>query len=98
MIWKTLLKENNRGKREHLFRTQDTFITFLAKLRVMYSIPFRSLQGIARVLFRMTGIRSVSYTSIFRRIKRLVPHLDCTGGKPVGCAIDFTGFEKCLAS
>jgi hypothetical protein len=93
MNWKTLLEENNRGKRGHLFRTPNAFITFLAKLRALYVVPFRSLEGIARVLARVTGIRSVCYTSIFRRIRKIVPQLPYSQGKPVDCAIDSTGFK-----
>ena len=43
MDWKILLKENNEDKRGHPYRTPSAFITFLAKLRAMYSILFRSL-------------------------------------------------------
>jgi hypothetical protein len=75
MDWKTLLEENNRGKRGHPYRTPNAFITFLAKLRTVYNIPFRSLEGIARIFERITGIRSVSYTSIFRRIRKIAPQL-----------------------
>ncbi len=91
--WKTLLDENNRGKRGHPFMTPNAFITFLAKLRATYSVPFRSLEGIARIFSRVTGIRSVCYTSIFRRIRKIVPQLPTTTGKPVDCAIDSTGFK-----
>ncbi len=69
MDWKALLEENNEGKGGHQFTTPNAFITFLAKLRAMYSIPFRLLEGIARVLARITGIATVCYTSIFRRIR-----------------------------
>ena len=44
--WKLLLADNNRGKRGHPYRTPNAFITFLAKLRAMYSIPFRSPSGV----------------------------------------------------
>ena len=44
MDWKALLKENNDGKRGHPYRTPTAFITFLAKLRAMYGVPFRSLE------------------------------------------------------
>ena len=39
---KTLLEENNRGKRGHPYTTPNAFITFLAKLRAVYNVPFRS--------------------------------------------------------
>ena len=68
MDWKALLKENNEGKRGHPYRTLTAFITFLAKLRTMYGIPFRSLEGIVRIFARITGITTVCCTSIFRRI------------------------------
>jgi transposase len=91
--WKVLLEENNRGKRGHPYATPNAFITFLAKLRAVYSIPFRSLEGVARIFSRITGIRSVCYTNIFRRIRRITPKLTNPGGKPVDCAIDSTGFK-----
>ena len=76
MDWKLLLADNNSGKRGHPYRTPNAFITFLAKLRAMYSIPFRSLEGIARIFARITGIATVCYTSIFRRIRKIVPAID----------------------
>ncbi|AKA48367.1 transposase [uncultured archaeon] len=93
MNWKNLLQDNNRGKRGHPFKTPNAFITFLAKLRALYSVPFRSLEGIARVFSRISGIRTVCYTNIFRRIRKIVPTLPHTDGKPVDCAIDSTGFK-----
>ena len=93
MDWKTLLEENNRGKRGHPYTTPNAFITFLAKLRAVYNVPFRSLEGIARIFERITGIRSVSYTSIFRRIRKIVPNLESHDVRSVDCAIDSTGFK-----
>jgi hypothetical protein len=50
----------------------------------MYSIPFRSHEGIARIFARTTGICLVCYTSIFRRIRKIVPILPLkdTCGEP----------------
>jgi len=93
MNWKTLLEENNRRKRGHPFKTPNAFITFLEKLRAVYGIPFRSLEGIARTFTRITCVRSVFYSNIFRRVRKIVPHLPHTDGKPVDCAIDSTGFK-----
>lgn len=73
--WKALLEENNSGKKGRPFKTPNAFITFLAKLRAMYGVPFRSLRGIARVFSRITGIRTVCYTNIFRRIRKILPCL-----------------------
>jgi len=39
--WKLLFDENNHGKGDHPCTTPNPFITFLAKIRAVYSIPFR---------------------------------------------------------
>ena len=65
MNWRDLVADNNRGKRGHPYKTPNAFITFLAKLRALYNVPFRSLEGIARIFARITGITTVCYTSIF---------------------------------
>ena len=93
MDWKVLLKENNHGKRRHPYKTPNAFITFLAKLRAIYNVPFRSLEAIARIFARITGIASICYTNIFRRIRKIVPTINSSPGRPVDCAIDSTGFK-----
>jgi transposase len=93
MNWRSLLEENNRGKRGHPYKTPNAFITFLAKLRAVYNVPFRSLEGIARIFARITGIAAVSYTSIFRRIRKIKPTIHDPPLKSVECAIDSTGFK-----
>ena len=67
------------------FRAPNAFITFLEKLRALYGVPFRSLESIARIFSRATGISSVCYTNIFRRIGKIVPRPSDMTGKPVEC-------------
>jgi len=93
MDWNILLKENNHGKRGRPFKIPNAFITFLARIRAVFNVPFRSLEGIARLFSRITGTRTVSYTNIFRRIRKIKPDLETTGSDPVECAIDSTGFK-----
>jgi hypothetical protein len=76
MNCKLLLDENNMNKVCHPFKTPNSFITFPSRLRSMYGIPFRSLEGISRLFSRITGIRTVCYTSIFRRITPEPDHHD----------------------
>jgi hypothetical protein len=90
MDWKLILDENNMNKVGHPFTTPNAFITFLAKMRSMHCIPFRSLEGMAGLFSRITSIITVCYTSIFRRIRKNIPDLDHHDGKPVECAIDYT--------
>lgn len=56
MNWRDLIADNNRGKRGHPYKTPNAFITFMAKIRAMCSIPFRSPEGIARIFARITRI------------------------------------------
>ena len=93
MNWRELIEENNHGMRGHPYKTPNAFMTFLAKLRAIYNLPFRSLEGIARIFARITGIATVSYTSIFRRIRKILPEIHHSHGRPVDCAIDSTGFK-----
>ncbi len=80
---KNLLDENNHGKRGYPYQTPNAFISFHVKFRVMDSVPFRSLDGIARIFATITGIATVCYTSIFRRIRKMVPAIPDSPGKPV---------------
>ena len=93
MNWRDLIADNNRGKRGHPYKTPNAFITFLAILRALYNFPFRSLEGIARIFAGITGITTVYYTSIFRRIRKITPAIADSQGKPVPYDIDSTGFK-----
>lgn len=84
------MDENNMNKLGHPFKIPKALTTLLARLRSMYGILFMSLEGISRLVSRITGILTVCYTSIFREI---IPELDHHDGKPLGCAIDSTGFK-----
>ena len=59
----------------------------------LYNVPFRSLEGIARIFTRITGIATISHTRIFRRTRKIAPQLPYSQGKPVDCAIDSTSFK-----
>ncbi|GGM76533.1 hypothetical protein GCM10007108_13240 [Thermogymnomonas acidicola] len=67
--------ESNGGKRKHPDRTPDTFITFLARLRAVYDVPYRPFESFARIFAKATGTATVSCTSIFRRIRKIVLEL-----------------------
>jgi hypothetical protein len=93
MNWENLLEEKNTGKTGNTFKTPKAFMTSLEKLRSMHSIQFRLLEGIAKIFSRITGTKTVCYTSIFMGIKNIVPSLELNEGKPLDCAIDPTGFK-----
>ncbi len=90
--WRILLEEINRGKRGRPFKTPNAFILFLAKIRAMFGVPFRTLQALARIISSATGIPCLSYSRIFKRIRSIRPALDPVTGKMDG-AIDSSGFK-----
>ena len=71
----------------------NVFKTYLAKLRGVYSVPFRSLDGNSRIFARITGITIFCCTSIFRRIRKIMSAIPNPQEKPMDCAIDSTGFK-----
>ena len=88
----TLLEEKNSGKIGHPYKVPDALIMYLARLRSIFNVPFRSLEGILRSLAIITGIKSISYSEIFRRIRRIQPELNNTNSK-LDCIIDSTGYK-----
>ena len=86
----TLLEENNSGKIGHPYKVPDALIIYLARLRSIFSIPFRSLEGVLRSLAIIANIKSISYSEIFRRIRRIKPELNNINSK-LDCIIDSTG-------
>ena len=86
----TLLEEKNSGKIGHPYKVPDALIMYLARLRSIFNVPFRSLEGMLSSLAIITGIKSISYSEIFRRIRRIKPELNNINSK-LDCIIDSTG-------
>jgi len=53
--WKHSLEEENKCKRGRPFKVPDVLINFLAKIRFIHSIPFRSLESILKNILRYYG-------------------------------------------
>ena len=78
---------------ERHFKVPDVLINFLAKIRSIYSIPFRSLESILRIFSGIIGLNAIHYTSIFRRIRNMKVVNTENNFENVECAIDSTGFK-----
>ena len=91
--WKHSLEEENKCKRGRPFKVPDVLINFLAKIRSIYSIPFRSLQSILKIFSGIMGLNAIHYTSIFRRIRNMEVMNTENNFENVECAIDSTGFK-----
>jgi len=91
--WKHSLEEENKCKRGRPFKVPDVLINFLAKIRSIYSIPFRSLQSILKIFSGIMGLNAIHYTNIFRRIRNMEVINTENNSENVECAIDSTGFK-----
>ena len=89
----TLLEENNNGKIGHPYKVPDALIMYLARLRSVFNVPFRSLEGMLRYLAIIANIKSISYSEIFRRIRRIKPVLNNNINNKLDCIIDSTGYK-----
>jgi len=85
------LRKQNRRKNGRPFVIPDKIIEVLARIRSVFNAPFRSLESYMRIFQEILGIPRISYTSIFRRIRKIkVPEIfhPCAS-----VAIDSTGFK-----
>ena len=88
----TLLEEKNNGKIGHPYKVPDALIMYLARLRSIFNIPFRTLEGMLRSLAIIANIKSISYSEIFRRIRKIKPEINNINSK-LDCIIDSTGYK-----
>ena len=68
--WNDDLEKENDGKAGHPYEYPQEFFVFLSKVRELWNIPFRELEGFVRKLSQLTGkFKPLSYVSIFQRIR-----------------------------
>ncbi len=93
--WRELLEENNYGKRGRTYKIPGIVILYLAELREIRGIPFKQLQSELHKLSREFGFPEISFTSIYRRIRKITPGImnDSSG---VLAAIDSSEFKIIL--
>jgi hypothetical protein len=71
------IKKINEGKVGALFEYSDSYIHFLAFLKIGFKIPYRTVQGIVRGLSDYIGIEEeIHFTQLRRRILQLKPHIE----------------------
>ena len=68
--WNDDVERENDGKVGHPYEYPQEFFVFLSKVRELWNVPFRELEGFVRKLSQPTGkFKSLSYVSIFQRIR-----------------------------
>jgi hypothetical protein len=65
------LRIQNRGKNGRPFMIPDRIIEILARIRAVFNASFRSIESYTRIFQEILGVPRISYTSIFRRIRRI---------------------------
>lgn len=88
------IKKMNKDKVGAPFQYPDSYIQFLAFLKVGFKIPYRTVQGIVRGLSEYIRIEEMHFTHMRRRILKIEPtvgDLDFEDGEPITLILDATG-------
>ncbi|MEM0141628.1 MAG: transposase [Thermoplasmatales archaeon] len=71
--WNDDLKRENDRKVGHPYEYPQEFFIFLSKVRELWNVPFRELEGFVRKLSELTGkFRPLSYVTIFYRTRSIL--------------------------
>jgi hypothetical protein len=96
--WNKEIKKINEGKVGAPFEYSDSYIHFLAFLKIGFKIPYRTVQGIVRGLSDYIRIEEIHFTQLRRRILQLKPHIEHMGGgedveeeEPITLVVDASG-------
>src|SRR5579875_318285 len=88
------LMKQNRKKNGRPFILPDKIIEILARTRAVFNASFRSLESYMRIFQEILGIPRISYTSIFRRIRKIkIPEIMNASSS---VAVDSTGFKTTI--
>ncbi len=88
------LKKQNMKKNGRPFILPYKIIEILARIRAVFNASFRSLESYMRIFQEILGIPRISYSSIFRRIRKIrVPEIMNASSS---VAVDSTGFKTTI--
>ena len=93
------IKKMNNGKVGAPFQYSDSYVQFLAFLKIGFKVPYRMVQGIVRGLSDYVRIEEIHFTHIRRRIIRIKPSVRNLGldegedddDKPITLVVDASG-------
>lgn len=92
--WQQELEQMNQGKNGRPFGYPHSLILFLGTLRVVFHLPYRQLEGLARGLKRLVGIPAPDYSTLSLRLPKLDLDLGYQpSGEPIAIAVDATGIK-----
>ena len=93
--WKKELKRLNKGKRGRPFFYPNSLMRLFGIIRIVFRVPYRQLEGIAKPLGKIVGNPLPDYTTFSLRIPRLkiTPLVFNPGGDNGVIAVDSTGLK-----
>src|ERR1022692_3132916 len=95
--WERELTKANDGKVGEPYRYPESYIRFLAFVRLLFRMPYRQTEGFARFLSKhIEGLKVPDYSTIERRTNRLDVRLGESligSSSPVTIAVDSSGIK-----
>lgn len=97
--WNDDVERENDGKVGHPYEYPQEFFVFLSKVREMWNVPFRELEGFVRKLSQLTGkFKPLSYVAIFQRIRSIpisgmIEEINGAAKDGMTLIIDSSGFK-----
>ncbi len=88
------LRNMNRHKNGRPFVVTNRIIEVLARIRAVFNASFRSLESYLRIFEEILHIPKISYTIIFRRIRKITVPEICNPSASI--AVDSTGFKTTI--
>lgn len=87
------IKKMNKGKVGAPFQYSDSYVEFLAFLKIGFKIPYRMVQGIVRGLSEYVRIEEIHFTHIRRRMIKIKPSIvnDNDTEEPIALVVDASG-------
>jgi IS5 family transposase len=87
------IKKMNKGKVGAPFQHSDSYVQFLAFLKIGFKIPYRMVQGIVRGLSEYVRIEEIHFTHIRRRMIKIKPSIgnDNDNKEPITLVVDASG-------
>ncbi|MEM4160753.1 MAG: transposase, partial [Thermoplasmata archaeon] len=95
--WEREIEEMNKTKRGRPYQYPQSLILFAAYVYVGLALSFRELEGFLRNLLKIAKRECPDYTTLFRRIRAIVPEVGKTlgnyRGRDVIIAVDAPGVK-----
>ena len=88
------IKKMNEGKVGAPFQYGDSYIQFLAFLKIGFKIPYRTVQGIVRGLSDYVKIEEMHFTHMRRRMLKVKPsieEMDFENEEPITLIVEASG-------